>query len=1398
MRMVNTAVLLIIGLVLSVVPRLASGAHQQKQRDSASGKQASPAQAGQTPKPETTGRGARIGAEFARGLQKADQLARSGHPKEAIEVLRETVDYLRESYPPAEYPDGHLKLAVGLNSLAMLLQSRAEYAEAELLYREALAMNRRLYPAERYPDGRAELAISLNNLGTLLQARGDYAGAEALLRESLTIKRRLFSVARFPLGHPDLANSLNNLGVLLETRGDIVEAEQVHSEALSMYRRLFPAARFPIGHVGMAASLNNLGWVLAAKGDLAGAERLLSEALAMMRRIYPPARFPEGHAELAKSLDRLGMLLKDKNDYARAEPLLSEAVAMNRRLYPPGQFPEGHAQLARILNHLGTLLLARGDYGGAERLLSEALAMLRRLYPPARFPEGHAELATSLNRLGMLLKDKNDYARAEPLLSEALAIMRRLFPKARYPEGHAELASILINLGILLKDKGDYAGAEPHLKEALAMSRRVYSPAQFPEGHAQLAKSLNNLAGLLLHKGDDSGAEPLLNEALAMDRRLYPEVRYPEGHAQLASSLNNLGMLLEDQGDYVGAEPHLKEALAMRRRVYPETRYPEGHADLATSLNNLGMLLSARGDYAGAEQLFRDTLAMNRRLYPEARFPGGHPRLNTPRSNLALLLQARGDYGGAEPLLTESFALDRRLYPKDRYPDGHPQLATGLNNLGSLLKDKGDHAGAEALFREGLAMDRRLYPKDRYPDGHARLATGLNNLGTLLRDKGDYSGAEPLLNEALAMDRRLYPEVRYPDGHEELARGLSNFGSLLAARGDWKGVEPLARDAKAMLQRLTDRESDVLSFAESLNLVAKQPGYLSGLLTIHRRLPQDATLYDVVWNAKGSLTRLLERRHRDLLAVSDPEAGRLAIELNKVRLRLAQVMLRPDPDPREVQDKLAKLTAEKERLEREIARKLGIARRVSRDDRSATPQGLRESLPQDTVFIDLLRNSEYHPGAVDRTAKWTGFYTAFLVSRSRPPQRVELGEAAAIDTAWAAWRIKILDERTSLEEERRSATELSRLTWDKLRAKLPPGTKAVYLSPDGVLTQIPFAALPGSKPGTVLIEDMAVAVVPHGPFLLERLSQPRQDSKARAALVVGGVDYGGASPQVPANRSATLALEQLPLREGRGVSWKALPGTAIERDAIGTVAQRDGLLEVHTLSQREASTDRVLAELPRARFAHLATHGFFADPKFRSALQLDPNQFLFNGRDRATAGGRNPLVLSGLVFAGANRTGPSAAPDRGIVTAEAIIGLNLDSMDLAVLSACDTGLGDVAGGEGVLGLVRALHVAGCRDVIASLWSVEDQATAALMTLFYRKLWHDHLPAPEALRQAQLAIYHHPDLITNPSKLRDVDFTERPIGSSRPAVSEPVAAPGPRAKTAQWAAFTFSGVANPGP
>jgi len=152
-------------------------------------------------------------------------------------------------------------------------------------------------------------------------------------------------------------------------------------------------------------------------------------------------------------------------------------------------------------------------------------------------------------------------------------------------------------------------------------------------------------------------------------------------------------------------------------------------------------------------------------------------------------------------------------------------------------------------------------------------------------------------------------------------------------------------------------------------------------------------------------------------------------------------------------------------------------------------------------------------------------------------------------------------------------------------------------------------------------------------------------------------------------------------------------------------------------------------------------------------------------------------------LAGANNP---KTPGRGIVTGESLIDLDLSGLELAVLSACETGLGDVAGGEGTFGLQRAFHLAGTRNVVASLWKVPDRPTAALMALFYRNLWEMNLPPVEALRQAQLEIYHSPEKIAGLAEGFRGKFDEVPGAAEiKPGADG-------KAHPRLWAAFTLSG------
>ncbi len=892
-------------------------------------------------------------------------------------------------------------------------------------------------------------------------------------------------------------------------------------------------------------------------------------------------------------------------------------------------------------------------------------------------------------------------------------------------------------------------------------------------------RTLEQQALDLSRKESYAEAIHLAHQVLTLSQQLYPKDQYPQGHSELANKLYLLALFLRATGEYAQAEAYMRDALAMRQKLHPKDKYPTGHLTLAGDLHAMGSLLHPQ-----AQDLY---------------WKGRHA-------------EAIHKVAEAETYHRDALAVRQKLYPKDKYPHGHERLAFSLFLVGYVLGAQGMYyqadqaklAEADAYYRDALAMFRRLYPKDKYPHGHADLARFLSYLGQFLDGKGEHAQAEAYWREVLAMRQHWYPKDKYSQGHGALAAILSNVGFALWQQGKYAEAEVYYRDTLAMYHDLAIRVAQSAPEAQALNFLVTFPRTREVFLSLTRCLRGSAeNSYSFIWQTKATLTRVYYSRHMALLATESPHVQQLWQQLLSLRRQRERLLLTPVPaNPHARDQTLAQLNRQIDQLDLELLPLLPAVARAEKLARSR-PSDLQAHLPPHTVLIDLLRyrfmeQDPKTPGV--KGFRDTPSYVAYVVTRVQV-QRVELGPAEPIEEAVHAWRQALTAWKASLGEVARrdlersaaeQAQKLRRLVWDPLAPLLPGDTQAIYLAPDIALTQVPWSALPGKGQGTILLEDYALAVLPHGPYLLDQLTAPaRKPFGADTLLVVGGVRYDD-QPIPPATVAKPDEVAQRAMLPTGDRLWDYLEGS--ERELRQVSALVPGRV-VRQLSGAEASTERLLAELPQARWVHLATHGFFADRSFRSVLQLNEKLFGHRNRlgdeigERTGEGARNPLVLSGLVLAGANQRN---VPDRGILTADAIVGLNLSGLDLAVLSACETGLGDVADGEGVFGLQRAFHMAGTKNVIASLWKVDDQATAALMTLFYRNLWQEKLPPLEALRQAQLALYHHPERIGELARGRGVEFDNLVRLPTDPANKAKESRSVGKAPPKLWAGFVLSG------
>ncbi|MCE9604417.1 MAG: tetratricopeptide repeat protein [Planctomycetia bacterium] len=1271
---------------------------------------------------------------------------RTGGGEKYVAHLRELTD----AYARSIVLQGELPKSRGLER-AKLLDEMVRCHDTLSHDKEiALALSREILDL----DPRNQTGLNGNHVFRIAMDDADKLLKQRKIQESLAAYDRILALPGITALQKQAAY-MDQVGCYFEMRdfrGVIAGLEQARAAAPrsdrveSIYGRYEKSAPF-------AAAQKIIAEVNVSLGKATGLERAvlldrLFEAQRILKRALPditPTRSFEAWSREIVALDaenKAGLKAK----HANSPPIELTSMDLTAKNFTPAEGAQ--IQEANRLAQEVVALYKQNRFREALPLAEECLAIRRKV-----LGNDNAGTAQAVNNVGAQLLGLTRYAEAIPYYEESLAGRRRAF-------GNRTLETVdsLTSFGSLFKAMGDYGKSRPYYEEALEISTQVLGPR-----HPDTAVALNHLGVLLRSMGEYETARSYFERALA----IYLEV-YGEKHQSSANALGNLGSVSQSLGEEATARRYFERSLAIRKEVLGEKSLDAAHA-----LDGIGGVLTSLGDHAAARPYFVQALAIKKEYYGDK-----HPDTAIALNAMGKSFVAMGEFQNARLCHEQSLAIFKALTG-----DKHPEMAVSLNNLAAVLKVQEGQAAALPYQEQSLAIC-----KESLGARHPSTAQAHSSVGWACRALGKYEAARTHLTQAVAIER----EVLGPT-HPSTADSLISLGTILFDLGEVDQAIKYLAEGIGIRQVVQDGVFAVASETESLKLVAKFRWPLDVLITASKNTEQaNNELYAHIWPGRAAVFQLAADRCQTLAHSLAPEVEPLYRTWLETRRELSRLTLAPmnaaDPERLAVRRELLRQTTiRKEELERRLAAFVPeIAQGQAQRRRPHTD--LAHALPADAVFIDLLRFEHciHDPNIEASKANYSiPSYVAFVVTRDGPLQRIDLGPAAPIDAQAKAWREAMLSGKSATAVE-----ELRRLVWQPLHAALPADVNTVYLVPDGPLTSLPWAALPGSKPGTVLLEETALAIVPNGRVLLDHLERPSTPTSEGALLAVGGVQYGVAP--IDASTSMQIAkLRAAATDEKQTLHWPELPGTANEVTGIERFV---GERSVVKLTGNAAGTARVISELPKARWAVFATHGFFADPAMRSAMQIDESSF----RDRlpdvaSNLTGRNPLLLSGLVFAGANLPRPlddSGVPqgDGGILTAEAIAGLPLSKLELAVLSACETGLGEVAGGEGVFGLQRAFHVAGCRNVVASLWKVDDEATSALMRLFYENLWRKNQRPLEALRNAQLTI------LRNPTEIRA--YAGRAPGAAKPLpdggrISAASVAPA-RADVRRWAAFQLSG------
>jgi CHAT domain-containing protein len=814
------------------------------------------------------------------------------------------------------------------------------------------------------------------------------------------------------------------------------------------------------------------------------------------------------------------------------------------------------------------------------------------------------------------------------------------------------------------------------------------------ERWAQLSQQVEQLG----QQGRINQAIPLAEQAVKV-----AEATFGPNDRRTGLSLDELGLLYKNLDDLPDADSCFRRALAIFKAVGGSQS-----KDAGAVLLNLADLYADHGRWGEAESDFREALTIAVQAYGQ-----NDPHVaNVMRDGASLLL----DEGKLEPaarVLRGAIAIYTQAGPAFNSP-----LAATYNLAGQAVADSGDNKVAETLFQKAIDLSE----KSDGPNSET-YATYLANLADVYRKEQRFTEAEPLYMRMIAI---LQQHKSLDDPTlDEVDVNIALFYYA------WDKPDRVASwFDRYISSRLAQWNANAWTMSEQDRLVyyATLPGtfpiYFSFITKYHERYPElTGKMYDALLAERGFVAESSASIRARLIA----GGNRAALSaLDRLAQEKAQFAALSSADNRAQVSRLSQQINQTEEALAKVSGTYSQAKTLS----GASWRDVQKALQPGEAAVEITK-FQVHTG---QTFAANRIYVALVV---RPgvkfPQLVVLGDSKQLEgLPLASFRSVVTKTRGITVEAAEGASgsaapvEASAAYyafWKPLEPALA-GAQRIYIAADGVLNQIPIGLL-SDPSGKLLLEKYQLRYVNSTRDLLS----PHNTATSKAAILFGDPKFDlGQAPQSAAlgpfpasgsQRSIDLTGDPLP----------PLPGTEVEVTAINKLLRQSGWQT--TLYTGDRALKASIQSVRGPRVVHIATHGFF--------LQDQPGPNKSGGIVHLRSAGDDPMLHSGLFFAGANRTRSGAVPtggDNGVLTAYEASQLNLQGTELVVLSACETGLGELSNSEGVFGLRRALQEAGAGAVMMSMWSVPDQETQELMALFYAK-WLGGLDKPEALRQAQL-------------------------------------------------------------
>jgi CHAT domain-containing protein len=748
--------------------------------------------------------------------------------------------------------------------------------------------------------------------------------------------------------------------------------------------------------------------------------------------------------------------------------------------------------------------------------------------------------------------------------------------------------------------------------------------------------------------------------------------------AAYVANLNSRAKFEQMVGHYNEAEQGFDETLDLVKKVFTENSLQH-----AIVLNNKAMLYQNVGRYDEAITLMKQAITT-----ADAAFKKSMKRKNSFdgrrfQSNLAFMYQMAGKYPEAEATF-----LDMKKSYEKNMASGNPEYAVLLNQLAILYIQTKKYDQVETLLKKAQEILKKKHGEESTT--YAR-ATG--DLGVFYRLTNKYADAEPLITKALGIREKTLG-VDHPD----YIRTKEDLAILYWKMEQW---DKAYEQYKPVMDKTIDFINNYfppMSEAEKtkywdITSPRFQRFYNFAIAAIATKPSIAEDIFDYQTATKGLLLNATNKIKQAILSSGDKTLiDEYLLWLDKKEALARYYSLSKEELSQQKID-LSAMEAEANKIERSLSSRSADFSTGYSTQKVSFKQ-IRDLLADAEAVVEIIR---VHSFDHDFTSE-SKYVALILTKGAQLPKVVILDNGGQLDTRYAKFY------RNAIQQKITDDYSYDQY-WARFDSNLT-GKKVIYISPDGAYNQLNLNTL--KKPGAdYVINKYDITILGNSKDLIA-LKSKKTPLPKKNAMLLGFPDYGG---------------EDI----------AALPGTKIEIETVSKILKTSGY-QITQFTQQLAS-EKNLKSVKSPALMHIATHGYFLQD-----TEGGGNAFGVNADNAAN----NPLLRSGLMLANASKTVSGATTtnletnDNGILTAYEAMNLNLENTNLIVLSACETGLGDVKNGEGVYGLQRAFLVAGADAMIMSLWKVDDAATQQLMTNFYT-IWAKSGNKQKAFKQAQLQL-----------------------------------------------------------